>query len=135
MFGREHTIQRLKTTTQVISKTLLSYFNNVDKDLASIAGYSSHIDQLLLSSNGLNDVEENEENLNTRSKNNEKNNSCYEACIDELHLSCQGYIYIYMLWWNEYKVMKGTSYDSELASFMKDVRNYEQYAIGDYDFF
>jgi len=40
-----------------------------------------------------------------------------------------------MLWWNEYKVMKGTSYDSELASFMKDVRNYEQYAIGDYDFF
>lgn len=64
--------------------------NVVDKDLASIAGYSSHIDQLLLSSNGLNDVEENEENLNTRSKNSEKNNSCYEACIDELHLSCQG---------------------------------------------
>lgn len=52
--------------------------------------------------------------------------SCREAAI---------YIYIYMLWWNEYKVMKGTSYDSELASFMKDVRNYEQYAIGDYDFF
>ncbi|XP_019427196.1 PREDICTED: LOW QUALITY PROTEIN: senescence-associated carboxylesterase 101-like [Lupinus angustifolius] len=40
----------------------------------------------------------------------------------------------YMSWWKEYKAIKGSSYDSTLASFMGNTRNYKQYALGTFDF-
>ncbi|XP_061369722.1 senescence-associated carboxylesterase 101-like [Gastrolobium bilobum] len=40
----------------------------------------------------------------------------------------------YMRWWNEYKAIKGASYNSKLASFMNDASKREQYAVGAYDF-
>ncbi|XP_061369758.1 senescence-associated carboxylesterase 101-like isoform X2 [Gastrolobium bilobum] len=40
----------------------------------------------------------------------------------------------YMRWWNEYKAIKGTSNNSELARFMNDATNLKQYAEGAYDF-
>ncbi|KAK7316407.1 hypothetical protein VNO77_35422 [Canavalia gladiata] len=40
----------------------------------------------------------------------------------------------YMRWWNEYKAIKGTSYNSELAIFMNDPSKRVRYASGAYDF-
>lgn len=40
----------------------------------------------------------------------------------------------YMRWWNEYKAIKESSYDSTLASFMSNAINYNQYAVGAFDF-
>ena len=40
----------------------------------------------------------------------------------------------YMCWWNEYKAIKGTFYNSALSNFMSDARKREQYALGVYDF-
>ncbi|KAK7266193.1 hypothetical protein RIF29_18835 [Crotalaria pallida] len=35
----------------------------------------------------------------------------------------------YMRWWKEYKDIKGSSYESKLASFMSNSRNYEHYSF------
>ncbi|XP_061369730.1 senescence-associated carboxylesterase 101-like isoform X2 [Gastrolobium bilobum] len=41
----------------------------------------------------------------------------------------------YMTWWNEYKAIKGTSYDSPLGSFMNNAENYNvKYAGNTYNF-
>ncbi|KAI4352683.1 hypothetical protein L6164_006908 [Bauhinia variegata] len=40
----------------------------------------------------------------------------------------------YMIWWNEYKKIKGNSYNSTLTKFMCDPGNYKQYAKGVFDF-
>ncbi|KAE9590411.1 hypothetical protein Lal_00028000 [Lupinus albus] len=40
----------------------------------------------------------------------------------------------YMSWWNKYKAIKGSSYDSTLASFMAKSENYKEYAEGTFDF-
>ncbi|KAK7316405.1 hypothetical protein VNO77_35420 [Canavalia gladiata] len=40
----------------------------------------------------------------------------------------------YMRWWNEYKAIKGTSYNSELAIFMNDPGKRARYTSGAYDF-
>ncbi|RHN49897.1 putative carboxylesterase [Medicago truncatula] len=40
----------------------------------------------------------------------------------------------YMSWWNNYKVVKGSSYTSKLANFMNDAGNIKLYGLGGYDF-
>ncbi|XP_054796769.1 senescence-associated carboxylesterase 101-like [Prosopis cineraria] len=40
----------------------------------------------------------------------------------------------FMRWWKEYYTIKGASHDSELASFMKNPANYDEYEKGAYDF-
>ncbi|KAK7316404.1 hypothetical protein VNO77_35418 [Canavalia gladiata] len=40
----------------------------------------------------------------------------------------------YMRWWNEYKEIKGTAYNSELAIFMNDPSKRVRYGLGAYDF-
>ncbi|CAL0321780.1 unnamed protein product [Lupinus luteus] len=40
----------------------------------------------------------------------------------------------YMRWWNEYKAIKGSSYDSTLSSFMAKSENYKDYGEGTFDF-
>ena len=40
----------------------------------------------------------------------------------------------FMKWWKEYKKIIGTSYSSCLTDLMKNVKNYDRYAIGDLEF-
>ncbi|KAI4352684.1 hypothetical protein L6164_006909 [Bauhinia variegata] len=40
----------------------------------------------------------------------------------------------YMNWWNEYKKIKGNSYNSPLAKFMRNPGNYDKYAKDAFDF-
>ncbi|OIW06682.1 hypothetical protein TanjilG_04076 [Lupinus angustifolius] len=52
------------------------------------------------------------------------------AVSPEIFLSGSSYI----KWWNEYKAIKGSSYDSTLSSFMSKSENYKEYAEGTFDF-
>ncbi|KAL2335614.1 hypothetical protein Fmac_016827 [Flemingia macrophylla] len=40
----------------------------------------------------------------------------------------------YMTWWNQYKAIKGTSYNSALAGFMSNPRHFDKYTEGTYVF-
>ncbi|XP_027359287.1 senescence-associated carboxylesterase 101-like [Abrus precatorius] len=146
----------------------------VREDEESLRRFGSRVGEAFLSFRESKVFQRKEENINkTRKKNVEAIltiDSCFWAHVEEALLSCQElkvvkekeetlmklvkfeeYVYgllenyevsseiflaqsSYMHWWNEYMVIKGTSYVSKLTSFMKDPSKRVRYALGAYDF-
>ena len=105
---------------------------NVEALLTFDSCFWAHVEEALLSCKELEVVREKEETLK---KLVEFEEYVYELLRNyvvspEIFLAQSSY----MCWWNEYKAIKGTFYNSALSNFMSDARKREQYALGVYDF-
>ncbi|KAG5081975.1 hypothetical protein JHK84_052013 [Glycine max] len=105
---------------------------NVEALLTFDSCFWAHVEEALLSCKELKVVREKEETL--------KKLVIFEEYVYGLvkNYAVSPEIFLaqssYMCWWNEYKAIKGTFYNSALSNFMSDARKREQYALGVYDF-
>ncbi|XP_061369736.1 senescence-associated carboxylesterase 101-like [Gastrolobium bilobum] len=120
------------TEDTICPLTIALLKKNVEALLTKDSCFWAHVEEALLSCKELKDAQEDEE---TMKKLVEFEDYVYgQLKIYEVSPEIFLAESSYMLWWNEYKAIKGASYNSELARFMNDATNLEQYAEGAYDF-
>jgi hypothetical protein len=116
-------------TSDIVNST---HSKNVEAILTIDSRFWAHVEEALLLCGELKVVKEKDEALRKLFEFEEYVYGLLKdyAVSPEIFLARSSYI----RWWNEYKVIKGSSYTSALTNFMNDDTKIKQYAIGAYDF-